>query len=74
MRMLSPRELFNAQGFPRGYVIDPFVEVKNKKGRIIRRRLNKTEQVFACGNSVSPYHSRALTRATFGARRREAVA
>ncbi len=46
MRMLQPRELYLAQGFPRSYIIgdDP------AKGL----SLTKAEQVRMCGNSVSP--------------------
>lgn len=54
MRMLAPRELFRAQGFPDGYVIDPVV-----KGR----RLTKTDQIRMCGNSVCPPIARALVLA-----------
>ena len=51
MRMLSPRELFRAQGFYEEYIIDP--EYKGKP-------LTKTAQVSCCGNSVSPYPARDL--------------
>lgn len=54
MRMLSPRELFRAQGFPDTYIIDP--EYGGK-------RLTKTAQVRMCGNSVSPWPAAALVRA-----------
>jgi len=66
MRMLTARELFNAQGFPPGYVIDPVVNGKP---------LSKTEQVHKCGNSVCPPLAEALVRANFAepARRRKAV-
>lgn len=57
MRMLTPRELFRAQGFPDGYVIDPFVGGK---------RLTKTAQIRMCGNSVCPPMSRALVTANVG--------
>lgn len=45
MRMLAPRELYRAQGFPDTYVIAP--EHKGKP-------LSKTAQVRMCGNSVPP--------------------
>ncbi|WP_107329178.1 DNA cytosine methyltransferase [Metapseudomonas otitidis] len=45
MRMLTPRELYRAQGFPDDYVID-----KGHDGK----PLTRTEQVRMCGNSVSP--------------------
>jgi len=54
MRMLQPRELFRAQGFPDSYIIDfPF----NGKP------LPKSAQVRCCGNSVCPDLSAALVRA-----------
>lgn len=45
LRMLRPRELFNAQGFPPDYVID-----RGHDGRAF----SLTKQVLMCGNSVSP--------------------
>jgi DNA (cytosine-5)-methyltransferase 1 len=57
MRMLTPRELFRAQGFPEGYIIDPIVEGK---------RLTKTAQIRMCGNSVVPACARALVEANVG--------
>lgn len=54
MRMLTPRELFAAQGFPPDYIIDLMVN---------GRPLTKTAQVRMCGNSVSPVMSEALARA-----------
>jgi DNA (cytosine-5)-methyltransferase 1 len=53
MRMLEPRELFLAQGFPPDYVI---AEVDGK-------RLPKNAQVRMCGNSVPPPMSKALVEA-----------
>ncbi|MDO9584766.1 MAG: DNA cytosine methyltransferase [Desulfomicrobium sp.] len=53
LRMLQPRELFRAQGFPDSYVID------HAGGK----PLTKTAQVRMCGNSVSPYNAAALVRA-----------
>jgi DNA (cytosine-5)-methyltransferase 1 len=58
MRMLSPRELFAAQGFPASYIIDPILEGKP---------LTKTAQIRMCGNSVCPPMSEALVRANFAA-------
>ena len=57
MRMLGPRELFRAQGFPDGYVIDPVVDGKP---------LTKTAQIRMCGNSVCPPAARALVAANVG--------
>lgn len=45
MRMLTPRELFRAQGFPDDYAID-----YGHDGR----RFSKAAQIRMCGNSVSP--------------------
>lgn len=58
LRMLSPRELFRAQGFPDEYRIDP---VHNGK------RLTKTAQVRMCGNSVCPPNAAAVVRSVFAA-------
>ncbi len=57
MRMLTPRELFRAQGFPDSYVIDPIYEGKP---------LTKTAQIRMCGNSVCPQVAAALVRAMIG--------
>lgn len=56
MRMLAPRELFNAQGFPADYRIDLDVDGEP---------LSKRAQVRMCGNSVSPMMARALVEAQF---------
>ena len=56
MRMLSPRELFRAQGFPESYIIDPLYNGKP---------MTKTAQVRMCGNSVSPAPARALVEANY---------
>lgn len=56
MRMLTPRELFRAQGFPDTYVVAP--EVNGKP-------LTKTAQIRMCGNSVCPPMAEALVRANF---------
>jgi len=58
MRMLSPRELFRAQGFPDSYIIDP--EFNGKP-------MTKTAQVQCCGNSVCPDIPNALIRANINA-------
>lgn len=54
MRMLQPRELFNAQGFPPEYIID-----RDYNGR----EYSKTKQVARCGNAVTPPVATALVRA-----------
>ena len=56
MRMLQPRELFRAQGFPESYIID--TEYKGKP-------MTKGAQVRMCGNSVSPFPAEALVRANY---------
>lgn len=56
MRMLTPRELYRAQGFPADYVIDPAVG---------GRPLTKTAQIRMVGNSVSPPAARAIVEAQF---------
>jgi DNA (cytosine-5)-methyltransferase 1 len=64
MRMLTPRELFRAQGFPDEYIIDP--EVTHGDGVV--RRLGKTAQIRMCGNSVSPMVACALVYANLSQR------
>lgn len=54
MRMLEPRELFDAQGFPHDYVIDT-----DYYGQIY----SKAAQVARCGNAVPPPFAKALVRA-----------
>ena len=54
MRMLTPRELFAAQGFPPDYIIDVDCE-----GNFYP----KSEQVARCGNAVPPPFAVALGRA-----------
>lgn len=58
MRMLTPRELFKAQGFPPGYQIDTGVFDGGET-----RPLTKTAQVRMCGNSVCPPIAAALVAA-----------
>lgn len=54
MRMLTPRELFRAQGFGDDYIID-----RRPDGS----PLTKTTQIRLCGNSVCPDLAEALVRA-----------
>ncbi|MGN4070082.1 DNA cytosine methyltransferase [Burkholderia gladioli] len=56
MRMLTPRELARAQGFPDSYVLAPEVDGKP---------LSKSSQVRMIGNSVCPDVAEALIRANF---------
>lgn len=61
MRMLTPRELFNAQGFPGGYQIDGVRVSENGKETWIA--FPKSVQVSCVGNSVSPPVAEALVGA-----------
>ena len=74
MRMLEPRELFRAQGFPDSYVIDPVVTRTLKNGRTVTGPLTETAQVEKCGNSVCPPVACAITCAVFGIANRYAMA
>jgi DNA (cytosine-5)-methyltransferase 1 len=74
LRMLKPRELFHAQGFPRKYIIHEIPDPKLlfKDGvqaadplAVPRIPLTATSQVRMCGNSVSPYQAKALALANF---------
>ncbi len=56
MRMLTPRELARAQGFPDSYVLDPMHNGKP---------LSKSAQVRMIGNSVCPDVASALIAANF---------
>jgi DNA (cytosine-5)-methyltransferase 1 len=60
LRMLVPRELANAQGFRRDYILDPFYTYVNKRGRTVTKRLTSSDQVRMIGNSVSPPPAIAL--------------
>lgn len=63
MRMLTPRELFSAQGFPPDYQIDGTAY----GGRV----LTKSEQISCVGNSVCPPLAAALVAANAGHLREE---
>lgn len=54
LRMLKPKELFLAQGFPENYIID-----RDYKGKSYPIK----EQVARCGNAVCPPMAEALVRA-----------
>lgn len=56
LRMLSPRELYNAMGFPPDYIID-----RDYTGK----PYPKNEQVARCGNAVCPPLAAAVARAAF---------
>lgn len=54
LRMLSPRELYNAMGFPPDYIIDR---------DYLGNEYKKSAQVARCGNAVCPPMATALVRA-----------
>ena len=70
MRMLTPRELFRAQGFPDAYHIDSGIDLTTKQPR----RLTKKTQTRLVGNSVPPHLAAALVGANMTAPSAEAVA
>ncbi|MBY5974220.1 DNA cytosine methyltransferase [Ferrimonas balearica] len=65
MRMLTPRELFTAQGFPRDYVIEGVWE-QDSDGRWDWRAFTKHTQVSCVGNSVCPPVAAAVVKANCG--------
>lgn len=62
LRMLKPRELARAQGFPDNYILNPIVR-KIVRGKWVERHLTIAEQISAIGNSVCPPVARALVAA-----------
>lgn len=56
LRMLTPRELFRAQGFPERYIID-----RDAAGNYYPI----SKQVARCGNSVCPMVAKALVEANY---------
>lgn len=56
MRMLQPKELYAAQGFPEYYQYDHTAD---------GTEINKSGQVRMCGNSVCPHVARALVKANY---------
>jgi len=63
MRMLEPRELARAQGFPESYILDPECWYRTDTGARKFGRLPKTHQIAKIGNSVCPGLAEALARA-----------
>lgn len=59
LRMLTPRELYNANGFPQTYIID-----RGHDGRVF----SKSTQVRMCGNAVPPPLGRAVIEANWHSR------
>jgi DNA (cytosine-5)-methyltransferase 1 len=79
LRMLTPRELYRAQGFPDDYIIDVQRNPETlrdalldggrtsiKKARRQKDTLTKTAQVRMCGNSVCPPVAKAVIAAQLG--------
>lgn len=62
LRMLTPRELFNAQGFPADYVIEG-VWTEDQPADWRWHRFAKHTQVSCCGNSVCPPIAAAIVGA-----------
>lgn len=58
LRMLAPRELFKAQGFPDSYITEWGIDHNGQ-----RINLTKSAQVRMCGNSVCPPLAAELVRA-----------
>lgn len=56
LRMLTPRELYNAMGFPEDYVIER---------DYLGREYKKNKQVARCGNAVCPPMAYAMVWANF---------
>jgi len=56
LRMLHPRELYNAMGFPNDYIID-----RDFEGNVY----TKSKQVARCGNAVCPPMAEAVIRANY---------
>lgn len=54
MRFLTPREMFNATGFPKDYIIDHDCDGK---------KYSRAKQVARCGNAVTPPVATALVSA-----------
>ncbi len=73
LRMLKPRELARAQGFPDDYVLDPIVS-KLLRGKWLERPLTIAEQISAIGNSVCPPVARAIVSANHPIDAREVLA
>jgi DNA (cytosine-5)-methyltransferase 1 len=59
MRMLTPRELFRAQGFSDSYIIDRGLFADGW------RPITKTAQIRLCGNAVCPQVAEALVTANY---------
>lgn len=60
MRMLTPRERYNANGFPRDYIIDHGLD---EDGRVIR--FTQEQKGHMCGNAVCPTEAAALVAVNY---------
>jgi len=75
LRMLKPRELYRAQGFPEHYAIHEIpdseylftggIQAPGDPRLLPRVPLSITDQIRMCGNSVVPALAEALARANF---------
>lgn len=88
LRMLVPRELARAQGFPDSYILDPvhikevpprpMLRAKRTQGermpKYIKAPLSKSAQVRMIGNSVCPPVAKAIIEANFTHERELAMA
>lgn len=65
MRMLTPRELYTAQGFPTDYQIDGHYDAsrKGQGGKPVWVPFSKKVQISCVGNSVCPPVAKALVAA-----------
>lgn len=72
IRMLTPRELYNAQGFPADYIIDPMIPwvppatkatIRSGRVRVVSKRMSKSSSIAKCGNSVPPHLAYAWAKA-----------
>jgi DNA (cytosine-5)-methyltransferase 1 len=63
IRMLTERELYNAQGFPADYKIRPWItwvppqrkaDIRAGRVRTVAKRMSKSSSIAKCGNSVPP--------------------
>lgn len=72
IRMLTPRELYNAQGFPADYIIDPRIPwvppatkatIRSGRVRVVSKRMSKSSSIAKCGNSVPPHLAYAWAKA-----------
>lgn len=73
MRMLTPRELARAQGFPESTIIDPVCDYETETGAIRHGRLPIRNQVKLIGNVVTPNMAEVLVAANYVPRRAQVL-